>query len=145
VLNGFTNHNLDSQHLYQELAADISQFLVLSFQPDLPLAMYYELAAHLSQIGGVEVSLIWQDSELFNYEESQIAALRIQLNLDQTHDLSTNSGTTVLSVESIDLISQILRHYGNWQVKSQENINNDQICQNNPNQNIDEKVLIPRH
>ncbi len=41
--------------------------------PNLPLAVYRELAAHLRQIKGVTVELIPQQSQKFDYAQSQIA------------------------------------------------------------------------
>ncbi|MBO3460810.1 hypothetical protein G7B40_022155 [Aetokthonos hydrillicola Thurmond2011] len=45
---------------------------------DLPLAVYREIAAHLQQVEGVEVGLIPQSSESFDYNQSQIAGLWIE-------------------------------------------------------------------
>ena len=46
--------------------------------PNLPLAVYREVAAHLRQVEGVEVGLIPQSSQQFDYNQSQIAGLWIQ-------------------------------------------------------------------
>lgn len=46
--------------------------------PELPLAVYREIAAHLRQVEGVEVSLIPQTAQVFDYYQSQIGSLRIQ-------------------------------------------------------------------
>jgi hypothetical protein len=43
----------------------------------LPLAVYQEIAAHLRQVKGVEVSLIPQSSPQFDYNQSQISRLEI--------------------------------------------------------------------
>ncbi|MDJ0729762.1 MAG: hypothetical protein QNJ33_07180 [Crocosphaera sp.] len=40
--------------------------------PNLPLAIYRELAAHLRQIEGVTIELIPQQSQQFDYAQSQI-------------------------------------------------------------------------
>jgi hypothetical protein len=45
--------------------------------PGLPLAVYQEIAAHLRQVEGVEVSLIPQSSPQFDYNQSQISRLEI--------------------------------------------------------------------
>ncbi len=45
--------------------------------PRLPLAIYRELAAHLRQIEGVTTELISQQSQQFDYEQSQIDHLKI--------------------------------------------------------------------
>ncbi|MDZ8052097.1 MAG: hypothetical protein RMX68_001170 [Aulosira sp. ZfuVER01] len=43
----------------------------------LPLAVYREIAAHLRQVEGLEVSLIPQSSQQFDYHQSQIEGLWI--------------------------------------------------------------------
>lgn len=45
--------------------------------PHLPLAIYRELAAHLRQIQGVTTELIPQQSQDFDYAQSQIDHLEI--------------------------------------------------------------------
>lgn len=45
--------------------------------PQLPLAVYQEIAAHLRQVEGVEVGLIPQSSPQFDYNQSQIGGLEI--------------------------------------------------------------------
>lgn len=45
--------------------------------PHLPLAIYRELAAHLRQIQGVTTELIPQQSQDFDYAQSQIDHLAI--------------------------------------------------------------------
>ena len=45
--------------------------------PDLPLAVYREIAAHLGQVVGVQVGLIPQTSLEFDYNQSQISGLWI--------------------------------------------------------------------
>jgi hypothetical protein len=47
----------------------------------LPLAVYREVAAHLRQVGGVEVGLIPQTSRQFDYQESQIGGLWLEYAL----------------------------------------------------------------
>ncbi|MBD2778736.1 hypothetical protein [Iningainema tapete] len=44
----------------------------------VPLAVYRELAAHLCQVEGVEVGLIPQTSQNFDYNQSQIGGLWIE-------------------------------------------------------------------
>ena len=46
--------------------------------PNLPLAVYRELAAHLQQVEGVTTELIPQQSERFNYAQSQVETLLIE-------------------------------------------------------------------
>lgn len=43
--------------------------------PGLPLAVYREVAAHLRQVGSVEVSLLPQRSQHFDYNQSQVGGL----------------------------------------------------------------------
>ena len=50
--------------------------------PDLPLAIYREIAAHLQQVQGVRVSLTPQTSLTFNYQDSQVEALEIEYTDD---------------------------------------------------------------
>ena len=45
--------------------------------PNLPLAVYREISAHLRQVEGVDVDLIPQTSSDFDYDQSQIAGLSI--------------------------------------------------------------------
>jgi hypothetical protein len=45
--------------------------------PQLPLAVYREIAAHLGQIEGVITLLIAQSSTHFDYAQSQVEALEI--------------------------------------------------------------------
>lgn len=66
--------------------------------PGLPLAVYREIAAHLSQVEGVEVELIPQLSQHFDYHQSQIAGLCI-------------SWTASSSVESRQRVQEILAYY----------------------------------
>ncbi|MBW4542501.1 MAG: hypothetical protein KME43_25720 [Myxacorys chilensis ATA2-1-KO14] len=46
----------------------------------LPLAVYREIAAHLSQLEGVKTDLTPQTSQSFEYTASQIGSLEIQLS-----------------------------------------------------------------
>jgi hypothetical protein len=46
--------------------------------PTLPLAIYREIAAHLRQVQGVEVELLPQGSQQFDYNQSQVGGLLIQ-------------------------------------------------------------------
>ena len=49
---------------------------------NLPLAVYREIAAHLSQLEGVVVELIPQSSPEFDYTQSQIAGLWVNYTQD---------------------------------------------------------------
>ena len=66
----------------------------------LPLAVYREIAAHLHQVEGVEVDLIPQSSQEFDYNQSQIDGLCILW--------TPNSGS-----ESRQRVNQILAYYQN--------------------------------
>ncbi|MDM9383021.1 hypothetical protein QUB80_20210 [Chlorogloeopsis sp. ULAP01] len=66
----------------------------------LPLAVYREIAAHLRQVEGIEVSLIPQSSQEFDYSQSQISGLWISYPSD------SNS-------QSRQRIEQILTYYRN--------------------------------
>ena len=46
--------------------------------PDLPLAVYREIAAHLCQVDGVTVELVPQQSSQFDYRLSQIDSLWVK-------------------------------------------------------------------
>ena len=46
--------------------------------PGLPLAIYRELAAHLRQVEGVQTDLLPQQSQEFDYYQSQIGSLCIE-------------------------------------------------------------------
>ncbi|BAY45739.1 hypothetical protein SAMD00079811_33460 [Scytonema sp. HK-05] len=64
----------------------------------LPLAVYREIAAHLRQLEGVEVNLIPQTSQQFDYNQSQIAGLWI-------------SYTPECGAQSRQRVQQILTYY----------------------------------
>ncbi len=68
--------------------------------PGLPLAVYREIAAHLRQVEGVEVDLIPQSSQQFDYNQSQIGGLSLSWTV--------NSGS-----ESRQRVNQILAYYQN--------------------------------
>jgi hypothetical protein len=55
--------------------------------PRLPLAVYREIAAHLSQLEGVEVELIPQSSPHFDYTESQIAGFWVNYAPDNAQQV----------------------------------------------------------
>jgi hypothetical protein len=66
----------------------------------LPLAVYREIAAHLRQVEGVEVDLIPQSSQQFDYNQSQIGGLSL-------------SWTANSDSESRQRVNQILAYYQN--------------------------------
>jgi len=46
--------------------------------PKMPLAVYRELAAHLRQVTGVEVEILPQTSQTFDYQQSQVGSLTVR-------------------------------------------------------------------
>lgn len=46
--------------------------------PGLPLAVYREIATHLRQVSGVETGLTPQQSQDFDYNQSQVGSLWIE-------------------------------------------------------------------
>jgi hypothetical protein len=66
----------------------------------LPLAVYREIAAHLRQVEGIDVDLIPQSSQQFDYNQSQIGSLSISW--------TANSGS-----QSRQRVNQILAYYQN--------------------------------
>jgi hypothetical protein len=50
--------------------------------PQLPLAVYREVSAHLQQVEGVKTVLIPQSSAQFDYAQSQIEAIQIEYPVD---------------------------------------------------------------
>lgn len=68
--------------------------------PNLPLAMYKEIAAHLRQVDGVETGLSPQTSQQFDYNQSQVDGLWIEY-------------APTVGLESRELVDQILAYYQN--------------------------------
>ncbi|KAM3090189.1 hypothetical protein ACKFKG_30555 [Phormidesmis sp. 146-35] len=64
----------------------------------LPLAVYREVAAHLSQVEGVKAGLTAQSSSQFDYQQSQIESLWVEV-----------SGVSVKGLSQVD---RILAYYG---------------------------------
>ncbi|MFN6140915.1 MAG: hypothetical protein ACK48A_01200 [Pseudanabaena sp.] len=73
----------------------------ITYNPDIALAVYRELASHLEQIDEVNVALFWQERTEFRYLGSQIGGF--WLSYPQN-----------LSARSHVLIENILNCYGNW-------------------------------
>jgi hypothetical protein len=68
--------------------------------PQLPLAVYRELAAHLRQLSGVETTLIPQEPRPFDYLESQVAGIVITYK---------TKNSTVSKTQQ--RVTEILRYY----------------------------------
>lgn len=64
----------------------------------LPLAMYREIAAHLRQVEGVEVDIVSQGTQQFDYNQSQVECLQLTLAPN-------------LPVENRKIVEQILTYY----------------------------------
>jgi hypothetical protein len=71
----------------------------------LPLAVYREIAAHLQQVEGVEVELIPQSTQKFDYDESQIGGLQIKY-LDNLEPFGEQRVEEILAYYS--------QLYGDW-------------------------------
>ena len=75
--------------------------------PQLPLAVYREVAAHLQQVIGIEVEILPQTSQTFDYTLSQVGGLSIHYP------------PTATSAD-LERVEQILAYYGDrygaWQV-----------------------------
>ena len=68
--------------------------------PNLPLAVYREIAAHLCQVDGVETGLYPATFQQFDYNQSQVAGLWIEY-------------APTVGSESRELVDQILAYYQN--------------------------------
>ncbi|NMF58696.1 hypothetical protein [Pseudanabaena yagii] len=79
----------------------------ITYNPDIALAMYRELASHIEQIDDVDVELFWQESTEFSYLGSQIGGLWL-------------SRPQNIPVRSQVLIENILNHYGTWTSETKE-------------------------
>ncbi|KAF3886601.1 MULTISPECIES: hypothetical protein [Nostocales] len=66
----------------------------------LPLAVYREVAAHLRQVEGIEIGLIPQTSQEFDYNQSQIGGLWIEY-------------TSSSNLQTRQRVQQILTYYQN--------------------------------
>jgi hypothetical protein len=67
--------------------------------PNLPLAIYREIAAHLRQVKGIHILELPQDDSQFDYMRSQIGGLSISYSSD-------------FNECDRALIEEILNHYG---------------------------------
>lgn len=66
---------------------------------NLPLAVYREIAAHLCQVEEVETKLLQASTPEFNYDDSQVESLQIQL--------------PVANKQSREQVEEILAYYQN--------------------------------
>ena len=73
----------------------------ITYEPDIALAMYRELASHIEQIEEVSAELFAQESQEFSYLGSQIGGMWLTY-------------PATLTTQAQALIKNILNHYGNW-------------------------------
>lgn len=73
--------------------------------PELPLAVYREIAAHLRQVEGVDASLTPQQSDHFDYNQSQVGSLWVR----HTADLSPRCQEQVERI-----LAYYSRRFGTW-------------------------------
>lgn len=78
--------------------------------PKLPLAVYREVAAHLSQVKGVQTELTPQTSKQFDYTLSQVGSLEIQFS-------QTASSEARTQVEKI--LAYYSDRFGAWTILAQ--------------------------
>ncbi len=80
----------------------------------LPLAVYREIAAHLEQVQGVSVELIWDSNPSFDYLRSQTSCLKLQLRNPERDS----------EPDAEEWVQRILRHYsdrfGQWEALDHE-------------------------
>lgn len=84
------------------MAQDPTQYAVRF--PEMPLAVYRELAAHVQSLPGVTAQLEWNLTATFSYSDSQIGSMRLTLEPDVDQER----------------LRAILAYYGSWQVSDPE-------------------------
>lgn len=94
-----------------EKTAQLRQYEIVC--PGLPLAVYREIAAHIRQVDGVDAGLTPQESEHFDYHQSQVGSLRIQYAAD-------------LNPTRQEQVEKILAYYsgrfGPWNIRSADSV-----------------------
>ena len=78
--------------------------------PGLPLAVYREIAAHLRQVEGVETELLPQQSQQFDYHQSQIGGLLIRY---------PENATPACRQRVEQILAYYKNRYGAWEDDSQ--------------------------
>jgi hypothetical protein len=73
----------------------------------LPLAVYREVAAHLSQVDGVKTGLIAQSSPQFDYQQSQVESLWVEVS-----EVSAQGRSPKEICLSRSQVDRILAYYG---------------------------------
>ena len=74
--------------------------------PQLPLAIYREIVAHLRQVEGVDAQLLPQKATDFDYLQSQVGGLWIESDLDSNPQAQTQ-------IDSI--LAYYAQKYAPWQ------------------------------
>jgi hypothetical protein len=87
-------------------SAEVDQEIQEIACPNLPLAVYREVAAHLRQVTGVEAELLPQQSQVFDYRQSQIGGLKLRYT-SEADAASQQRGQQILAYYG--------NRYGNWQ------------------------------
>ncbi len=77
--------------------------------PDLPLAVYREVEAHLRQVNGVEAGLLPQTSQEFDYDQSQVGGLWVRY---------TEEADTIAQRRVEQVLAYYGDRYGAWEVIS---------------------------
>ncbi|MER3433440.1 MAG: hypothetical protein C4288_08410 [Leptolyngbya sp. ERB_1_1] len=77
--------------------------------PTLPLAVYREVAAHLTQVDGVQTRLTPQTSQQFEYTLSQVGSLEIEFS-----DPNNSQAQT----EVVKILAYYGDRYGAWTILS---------------------------
>ena len=80
--------------------------------PQLPLAVYREVSAHLQQIESVKTVLIPQSSSQCDYAQSQIEAIQIEYSVD-------------LSSQEKQYLESIVEYYGQKYGEYQRQLNSN--------------------
>ncbi|UBF24794.1 hypothetical protein K9N68_24500 [Kovacikia minuta CCNUW1] len=86
--------------------------------PELPLAVYREVAAHLEQVDRVKTELVSQQSQQFDYRLSQVDSLWVQ----HPDDLDS---TCRKRVEQI--LAYYSDRYGAWEVVESDTVESNLV------------------
>ncbi|HEY9611874.1 MAG TPA: hypothetical protein V6C93_21110 [Allocoleopsis sp.] len=84
--------------------------------PELPLAVYREIAAHLRQVQGVEATLMPQTSQQFDYNQSQVSGLWIQY---------ADASDAVSRERVKQILAYYQNRYGAWEESASQEMPSD--------------------
>jgi|GEM_PF-661804 hypothetical protein len=76
--NARVETQVKTQPMTETASMNASSITLQLVCPQLPLAVYREVAAHLRQVDGIEADLLPQTSQQFSYRESQVGGLRLR-------------------------------------------------------------------